>query len=158
MTKNNSIISVIVPAYNSEDYIKDCIESIANQTYKFFEMIIVNDGSTDNTKKIIEQYQKKYKWLKLINIKNHGQGYARNLGLKEAMGKYVLFLDADDILSFWTLEKSYNKIISDNSDICSFKWSKFRNETKSNVKNRQNLFLPDKSLLVGEECLDMLYM
>ena len=158
MRKNSSIISVIVPAYNSEDYIKDCIESIANQTYKFFEMIIVNDGSTDNTKKIIEQYQKKYKWLKLINIKNHGQGYARNLGLKEAMGKYVLFLDADDILSFWTLEKSYNKIISDNSDICSFKWSKFRNETKSNVKNRQNLFLPDKSLLVGEECLDMLYL
>ncbi len=158
MVKNDIEITIIVPAYNAEKYIIECIQSVANQTYKNFEMIIINDGSIDNTKKIVEDEQKKYNWLKLINIQNHGQGYARNLGLKNANGKYILFLDADDILSFLTLEKSYNQIKKDNSDFCFFKWSKFKNETKKNIRVKENTLLPAKCLLEGAECLDMLYL
>ena len=92
-------ISVIVPVYNAEKYLVECLESLVNQTYQNFEIILVNDGSTDNSSKICEEYKKKYKNIKYISIENHGVSYARNLGIAEASGDYIMFVDSDDIIS-----------------------------------------------------------
>jgi len=88
--------SVIVPVYNSSKYINKCIDSLVNQTFKDIELIFVNDGSTDNSRDIIMEYSKKYKNIKLFNITNHGQAYARNYGFSKAKGKYISFIDSDD--------------------------------------------------------------
>lgn len=90
-------ISVIIPTYNSAKYIKDTIESVLNQTYKDLEIIVVDDGSTDNTKDIVSKYQVKY-----IYQENKGPAAARNRGIKEAQGEYIAFLDSDDV---WMVEK-----------------------------------------------------
>ena len=88
--------SFIVPVYNTSKYLDKCLKSLVNQTFNDFEIIIVNDGSTDNSKSIIYNYQKKYNNIKLINQKNQGLSSARNNGVKEASGKYLLFIDSDD--------------------------------------------------------------
>lgn len=88
--------SFIVPVYNTSKYLDKCLKSLVNQTFNDFEIIIVNDGSTDNSKSIISNYQKKYNNIKLINQKNQGLSSARNNGVKEASGKYLLFIDSDD--------------------------------------------------------------
>lgn len=88
--------SIIIPAYNAERYLVNCINSVLSQTYKDFEVIIVNDGSTDYTPKICEQLQKKDKRIKIVDKKNEGVSMARNAGLKIASGEYITFVDADD--------------------------------------------------------------
>lgn len=94
---NNPILSVIVPVYNVEDYIIQCIDSILNQTLKNMEIIIVNDGSTDNIMNYIRDY--KDERIRIINKKNGGLSSARNLGMNAAKGKYIAFVDSDDFLS-----------------------------------------------------------
>ena len=88
-------ISVVVTVYNKAPWLKRCLDSLVNQTDKVFEVIIVNDGSTDNSMFIIEEYAKKYGWFAL-HTKNNGVSAARNLGMDEACGDYIAFLDADD--------------------------------------------------------------
>ena len=86
-------ISVIVPVYNAEKFIDKCIESVIGQTYKDIELILVNDGSKDNSLKILQKYEKKYpKMIKVFNQTNQGAGAARNLGIKNVSGKYIFFL------------------------------------------------------------------
>ena len=92
-------ISVIIPAYNSEKYIKATIDSILVQRPKDIEIIIVDDGSTDNTPRIIDGYAEKYCFLQAYHIPNHGVSYARNYGLKRATGKWICFIDSDDCIS-----------------------------------------------------------
>lgn len=89
--------SFIVPVYNGESYLSECIESILNQTYSNLELILVNDGSIDNSLEICESYLKKDNRVKLINQSNSGVSAARNNGLKETTGEWILFVDADDI-------------------------------------------------------------
>lgn len=100
--------SIIVPVYNCQDYIERCIESVVKQNTKDIELILVNDGSTDNTKELLKEYKKENDLIKVINKKNEGVSKARNAGLKEATGKYILFLDADDFL-----DESYIKEINE---------------------------------------------
>lgn len=88
--------SIIIPAYNCEKTIKKCIESVLNQKYDNYELIIVNDGSVDKTLSITTAYQKKYNNIIIINNSNHGVSYSRNIGVKNATGDYITFLDADD--------------------------------------------------------------
>lgn len=88
-------ISIIIPVYNVEDFVKRCIESILNQTYQNFELILINDGSTDNSLNIINEY-KNNKKVKIYTQKNHGAAYTRNFGLKKSTGRYVTFIDSDD--------------------------------------------------------------
>ena len=90
-------VSVIVPVYNTEQYLKKCIESLLNQTLEEIEIVIVNDGSTDHSKQILEEYANNYKdKVKLFSKENGGQASARNLALKNCEGKYIGFLDSDD--------------------------------------------------------------
>jgi len=110
-------ISVIVPFYNGEKYISKCIDSIINQTLKELEIILVDDGSTDKSKNIANEYAKKYKNIKYIYQKNGRQGKARNNGLSHAKGEYISFIDSDDYISENMYEKMYNAAVKNNSDI-----------------------------------------
>lgn len=92
-------ISLIVPIYNSQDYLDDCIKSILNQSYPYFEAIMVDDGSTDNSLEICKKYCEKDKRIRFISIKNGGPSHAKNEGIKIAEGKYIAFCDSDDTVS-----------------------------------------------------------
>lgn len=93
----NELISIIMPAYNMENYIGKTIESVLKQKYTKWELIIINDGSNDNTKQIVKQYQCKDKRIKYLEQENKGVSVARNKGIDSANGKYISFLDADDL-------------------------------------------------------------
>jgi hypothetical protein len=95
------LFSVVIPAYNCVDWIAAALESVFSQTFKNFEAIVVDDGSTDGTREVLERYANH---LRLIRQKNRGPGAARNRGIREASGRYVAFLDSDDIWFPWTLE------------------------------------------------------
>ena len=90
------LVSIIVPVYNVEDYIEDCIKSLINQNYKNIEIILINDGSSDLSEEICRTYQQKDKRIKLYSIQNSGVSTARNLGIKKSKGDYILFVDSDD--------------------------------------------------------------
>lgn len=111
-------VSVIIPVYNVEKYLEQCLDSVINQTLKDIEIICVNDGSTDNSKNILEKYAQKDSRIKILTQENKGQGAARNRGIKEATGKYLYFVDSDDWLVNNALEKLFNHITKTNADIC----------------------------------------
>ena len=92
------VLSVIVPVYNCEKYLKETLESISNQTFKDIEIICVNDGSTDDSVKVVEEFTKQDDRVRIINKENGGLSSARNAGLDAAKGKYVAFVDGDDLL------------------------------------------------------------
>ena len=92
------LLSIIVPVYNVEKYIERCIKSILNQSFTNFELILVDDGSPDNCGKICDEYKKKDSRIKVIHKKNGGLSDARNAGLNIATGKYIGFVDSDDII------------------------------------------------------------
>lgn len=112
------LISVVVPIYNVEKYLNKCVDSIINQSYKNLEIILVDDGSTDNSSKICDEYLKKDNRIKVIHKKNGGLSDARNTGLDSAKGNYISFIDSDDYISSDYYEKMINKIIKDKSDLC----------------------------------------
>lgn len=98
------MVSVIVPIYNVEEYLEECLESIRNQTYANIEVILVNDGSTDGSREICESYCEKDIRFRLINQENQGQSVARNRGVKESVGQYIMFVDSDDVVNTDVLE------------------------------------------------------
>jgi len=113
-------ISIIIPAYNAEKYIEKCLDSIINQTKKELEIIVVNDGSTDNTESIVKNY--KDKRIKYFKNKNQGIGKTRNFGIEKATGKYIMFIDSDDYIEKNECEELYCKAENNNLDIviCDF--------------------------------------
>ena len=111
-------VSVIVPVYNVENYLSKCLNSLVNQTLKDIEVIVVNDGSPDDSQKIIDKYVKKYpKKIKSYIKENGGLSDARNYGLKYASGEYISFVDSDDWVDFTLYEKLYNKAIECDFDV-----------------------------------------
>lgn len=118
----NDLISIIVPVYNVEKYLKRCIDSCINQTYKNIEIILVDDGSLDECPRICDEYKEKDCRIKVIHKKNGGLSDARNVGIKESKGKYITFVDSDDYIDsdyieyLYMLLKKYNTNLS----ICSY--------------------------------------
>lgn len=110
-------VSVVIPVYNAKDYLHDCIKSLLDQTLIDCEFVFVNDGSTDNSCEIIEEYQKNDQRIVLINQENKGIGEARNTGINAAKGEYLSFLDNDDFLKNNFLESLYNTAVKDDLDI-----------------------------------------
>ncbi|MBQ2910485.1 MAG: glycosyltransferase [Bacilli bacterium] len=113
-------ISIIVPIYNAEKFIKKCVDSLLNQTKKELEFILINDGSTDKTHDILKTY--KDKRIKYFKNKNQGIGKTRNFGIEKATGKYIIFIDSDDYIEPTTCEELYNKAIKEKADVvvCDF--------------------------------------
>ena len=103
-------VSVIVPVYNSQEYIEKCVCSILNQTYKNIELILINDGSKDNSQKILEKLEKQCSIIKVINKENQGVAKTRNLGIEKATGEYIMFIDNDDYIEENYIEKYINEI------------------------------------------------
>lgn len=111
-------VSIIVPVWNVEKYIGKCLDSLVNQTLKDIEIIVVNDGTPDNSQKIIDDYVKKYpKKVKSYTKENGGQGSARNYGLKKATGEYIGYVDSDDYVEIDMYEKMYNKAKKEDLDM-----------------------------------------
>ncbi|MGN1327952.1 MAG: glycosyltransferase [Clostridia bacterium] len=107
--KNNFKVSVIIPVYNSEKYIEKCLDSVLNQTYKNFEIIVINDGSKDNSKEILERYEKEYpNIIRHIEQENRGVAKTRNYGIQIAEGDYIAFIDNDDYIDNDYLENFVN--------------------------------------------------
>lgn len=111
-------VSIIVPIYNTEKYLKKCLDSLVNQTLDDIEIILINDGSTDNSQNIIDEYSSIYlNKIKSFTKENGGQASARNLGITKATGQYIGFVDSDDWIELNMYEELYNKAIKDNLDI-----------------------------------------
>ncbi len=125
MTRTKIKVSIIVPMYNTEKEIARCLETLANQTLKDIEIIVVNDGSTDNSKNIVFDYMKKYSNIVYLEKKNGGLSDARNYGMKFAKGEYIAFVDSDDFVDYTMYEKMYNVAKEKNADYveCDFYWS-----------------------------------
>lgn len=111
-------VSVIVPVYNGEKYIKSCLDSIIENNLKDIEIIVINDGSTDSTSQILEEYKTKYDIIKVIQKENEGQGSARNIGIDLAKGEFITFVDADDEIHNNMFSKMYEKLQNEQADIC----------------------------------------
>ena len=103
MRSNKYLISIIIPVYNAKSYVSRCLDSIKAQDYTNWEVIIINDGSTDGVEDILNEYAEKDSRIKPINIENAGVSNARNVGLSKAIGEYVYFLDVDDWIETNTL-------------------------------------------------------
>lgn len=117
-------ISVIIPIYNVEKYLRRCLDSVKNQTFPDWEAICVNDGSPDNSAEILEEYAKKDARFKIVNKENGGLSDARNAGMAVASGKYILYLDSDDFIHPQTMEIAYSLALRDGSDIVSFTYDR----------------------------------
>lgn len=131
------LLSIIVPIYNSEKYLETCLNSIVSQMWENYELILINDGSTDNSGLICDNFSNIYDNITVIHKKNEGVSIARNLGLEIAKGKYIVFCDADDIID----KEIYNVLIStmnnNNVDFCACKYTQsieeFNNKSNKNI-------------------------
>ena len=117
--------SIIIPVYNVEKYLRESLNSIANQTLTEFEVICINDGSTDNSLSLLEEYAQKDARFKIISQENQGQGVARNKGLKIAEGEYIVFLDPDDWLETNALEEIYTYFKQTKADVIEFNYKEY---------------------------------
>lgn len=145
-------ISVIVPVYNTEKYLKKCLDSIANQTYQDFEVIIVNDGSTDNSQEIIDEYTKKYsEKIRCISKENGGLSSARNCGIEVAIGDYIAFVDSDDYIH-QRLFENILPYMEKNIDLIKFKIIKVDEEYRKLEKIDGPVF----NEVTGEEGFNLL--
>ena len=145
-------VSVIVPVYNVEKYIDKCLNSLVNQTLKDIEIIVVNDGTKDSSQKIIDKYAKKYNNVKPFIKENGGVSSARNFGLNESCGEYVLFVDGDDFVDYTMTEKMYKNAKKEKLDIVVCNMYKFYNDDKKEIY-KCNYGLNDdpiKNYIVGD--------
>lgn len=131
-------ISVIVPVYNVADYLEECVISIINQTYKNLEIILVDDGSTDNSSKICDDFSKKETRIKVIHKENGGIGKARNSGVELATGEYLAFIDSDDCIKETFIEELYKLLKETDSDIAGCRFYR-------NVPNTTDYVYPKES-------------
>ena len=119
---NKCLVSIIVPVYNTEKYLPRCLNSLIAQTYKNIEIICINDGSTDNSQKILAAFASADKRICVITQHNAGQGAARNKGLGLAGGEYVVFVDSDDVLHPQALELTIYLLQQENANVANFKF------------------------------------
>lgn len=141
----DSLISIIVPVYNTENYLEKCLYSLVNQTYKNIEIIIIDDGSTDNSMNIIQKFVLADNRVKVISQKNQGLSGARNTGMNNANGDYIMFIDSDDWIEIDTCEKAINASEKYNADVVFWSYIKeFSNSQKDN-------YLFDKTEIIWSE-------
>lgn len=148
MDKTREIVSIIIPVFNAEKYIEETIESIVAQTYCYFEALFIDDGSTDRSNEIIKKYCKIDSRIKMFIQENKGVSSARNIGLCNAKGKFICFVDADDYIEKQTLQVLVDAINYDNADVV------FYNYIFENAKSGVNSGYPQKIIF---EKMDFFY-
>lgn len=156
---NNPKISVIIPVYNGEKYINQCLDSLLNQTFKDIEIICVNDGSTDTSLEILQEYAQKDSRIKIINQKNSRAAVARNNGLAQARGDYLSILDCDDFFDLDMFELMYNHAVKYDTDITFCKGRTFDDKTKviKEIGNINFEILPDKEVFSATDVADYIF-
>lgn len=128
------LVSIIVPVYNVEQYLPQCLDSIVNQTYENIEVICVNDGSPDNSIKILEDYALRDSRIKVVSQKNQGLSGARNTGIKYASGKYIMFVDSDDWIDLDTCQVAVNAAETNDADFVFWSYVReFENDSKEKL-------------------------
>lgn len=130
MEEQNIKVSVIVPVYNVEKYIRQCVESICAQTLRDIEILLIDDGSSDNSAEILDEFAKKDDRVRVFKRENHGAGTERNFGIEHAKGKYLSLLDSDDWFEPEMLETAYNACEEKQADFCVFKADLFDSSTQ----------------------------
>ena len=149
------MISVIVPVYNVEEYLEECLESIKRQTYTDIEVILVNDGSIDRSKEICERYCEKDSRFKLVNQENKGLSGARNRGMLESKGEFISFVDSDDVLKEDMLEQLMKQMTSEDIDIVECWYTNEKQELElSTPKNVKTIFQGDSKEALVSLCKD----
>ena len=149
------MISVIVPVYNVEEYLEECLESIKRQTYTDIEVILVNDGSTDRSKEICERYCEKDSRFKLVNQENKGLSGARNRGMLESKGEFISFVDSDDVLKEDMLEQLMKQMTSEDIDIVECWYTNEKQELElSTPKNVKIIFQGNSKEALVSLCRD----
>ena len=151
----NPLISVIVPIYKVEKYLCECVDSIINQTYKKLEIILVDDGSPDGCGEICDKYAEQDERISVIHKKNGGLSDARNAGIKQCKGEYIVFVDSDDYMTFNGIELLVNSIISNDADIVVGGVKKFEDSTK-NIIWKTSLDSPEIVQNSKEAIIDVL--
>ena len=131
MRQKNILVSVIIPIYNTSEFLGQCLDSVVNQTLKEIEIICIDDGSSDNSTEIVKKYQEKDSRIILLSQENKGAGAARNIGIKYAKGKYIHFLDSDDWLNVAAYEKTCKVMEVTNADVCVFLYTRYDNKKKT---------------------------
>jgi len=144
-------VSIIIPVYNVENYLRECLDSIVNQPFKDIEIICIDDGSTDSSYEILEEYAKKEERFVLFKQENKGAGAARNKGIDIAKGEYLYFLDGDDYLLNDSLENLYLKIYQNNADICLAKQCLLKEEIIEDTKSLRIDLLPLKETFIASD-------
>ena len=134
------MISIIIPIYNDQNYIIECLESVKKQTYKDFECLCLDDGSNDNTITLIKNFIKEDKRFKLFQNNHKGPGWQRNFGIEKANGEFITFMDHDDFVEINWLKKLYDTLIDNNVDIAYCSNSDYFENSKKDV----NYYFPDK--------------
>ncbi|PFF35240.1 beta-1,3-N-acetylglucosaminyltransferase [Bacillus cereus] len=144
MMKQNHLVSVVIPLYNAEKYIEETMESILNQTYKHIEIVIVNDGSKDQSASIVKSLEQKYPGqIKYVPQENQGVSVARNTGIENASGEYVAFLDSDDLWHPTKIEKQVESMHKNNMNACYCGYMNFYEETGEKVEHATNFINGD---------------
>lgn len=137
-------ISVIIPIYNAEKYLIECLESVLKQTFREYEIICIDDGSNDGSKEIVTKYVDEYDFIKMIcHEKNRGLSVARNTGLKNSIGKYVFFLDSDDMIIPETLEELYQCAEQNDLDNIYFNMKRIYEPEMEHMRDKQRLEYSD---------------
>lgn len=156
MQDNLDKISVVVPIYNAENNLDRCIQSIISQTYKNIEIWLINDGSSDNSRNIINKYEQIDFRINALHQTNRGVSAARNAGMDKATGEYIVFIDADDYVDKHYIEKLYKGILKSGAEVCicdsfryeNFKWNNKIDNTQEYIFNNDS----DKNKYIIENC------
>lgn len=128
---SNPTVSVIIPVYNAQEGIKQCLDSLLNQSFTDFEIILLNDGSTDNSLEVIKKYAADNDFIRVIDKENEGVAKTRNKGIQLANGKYIVFIDNDDFVDSDYLERFYNEIDQEQLDIVLGGYKRVNQEMKT---------------------------
>lgn len=147
------MVSIIVPVYNVEEYIKKCLDSLIHQTFEDIEILLIDDGSKDKSGAICDEYAQNDKRIRVIHKKNQGVSAARNAGIKEAKGEWILFVDSDDWINENLLEVCF-KYINERTDICFFGFKELQDE--HDASNKLNKELAVKTI-TSKDFLDFQY-
>ena len=144
----DDLISIIVPVYNTEKYLKRCIESLIHQTYSNLEIILINDGSKDHSKEICLEFSKKDKRIHYLEQTNQGAASARNFGIKQAKGAYIGFVDSDDVISLDMFSTLYHNLVTYQADLSICEVVRFQKETSFTNSNHIAIYDVKEALQV----------